>query len=390
MADLLPDLNTAGAVRVNRKLLIGGAGVLASLLIGGIVYGLADGPTPQQKKREQDYDTSLNRSPEQERLESLPAIYEPETSPAPSTPSVPEPEPTPPPLTPQPGHLPGPPPEDPMKVAARQSAISFFNNADPRQSAGILSLLPKLPGQDDPSAPTEAPHGDDPSPSVRDRAAVPVGAGGTVNPFVTLATAAGPNSRPAAPSTAAPSYTVFPGTIIKAKLDTAIDTTHPSTARARVIETVFDHKRGLVPVIPQGTMLVGEPSSNTRYGQERVFISWTQMTFPDGRMLDLAGMSASDGAGRGGIEAEVDNHYPELFATAILTSLLSVGATVAGGDPEDPLTLQNRAAEGVGTSVSNTGTTLLGRAAAIPPTLTQDPGTLVTIIVNRPITVETQ
>lgn len=369
--------------------MIGGIGILASLLVGGIVYGLADSPATQESKPEQEYNTSLNRSPEQDRLESLPAVYEPEAPsppPAPKDPA-PEPEPLPPALTPQPGYMPGPPPEDPMKAAARQSAISFFNNADPRQSAGLQNLLPSLPAQPDASLAADGTPGESSAPSPGVTSAVPAPAGGAVNPFVTLAAASGPNTMQSAPR--GTSQTVYPGTIIKARLDTAIDTTHPSTTRARVIETVFDHKRGLLPVIPQGTTLIGEPTSNTRYGQERVFIAWTQMTLPDGRIIDVSGMSAGDAAGRGGKEADVDNHYPELFATAVLSSLLSVGATAAGGEPEDPLTLQNRAAQGLGNSVSNTGTTLLGRAAAIPPTLTLEPGELVTIIVNRPITVQT-
>jgi type IV secretion system protein VirB10 len=274
-----------------------------------------------------------------------------------------------------------------MKVAARQSAISFFNNADPRQGAGLQNLLPTVSAQPDASPPADRALEGASTPSPGGRATALAPAVGGVNPFVTLAAAATSNSTRLA--TRGASHTVYPGTIIKARLDAAIDTTHPSSTRARVVETVFDHRRGLVPVIPQGTTLVGEPSSNTRYGQERVFIAWTQMTFPDGRIVDVSGMSAGDAAGRGGKEADVDNHYPELFATAVLSSLLSVGATVAGGEPEDPLTLQNRAAQGLGNSVSNTGTTLLGRAAAIPPTLTLQPGELVTIIVNRPITVET-
>lgn len=398
MSELMPDYNVAGSTRVNKRLVILGAGALTCILIGGVVYGLTDTGPDRSNPNTKNYNAELPPSREQERIESLPSTYEIAPPVKPEEPEEsPPPLPDPPPLVPQPAQL-SPSIPDPMAEAARQSAIAFFNKADPRQTQVALGSMAALPGaQPPPPSPTmpvsPSVPGGPPQATPNASAPLPPSTRSDIaNPFLSNASLADASSANAAAQRAAtnPTTTVFPGTVIKARLDTAIDTTHPSVARARVVETVFDHLQGRSVLIPQGTTLIGTPTSNTRYGQERIFIAWTQATFPDGESIELSGMSAADSAGRGGIPANVDNHYLELFATAALSSIVSVGSAVAGGNPSDPLTLQQRAAEGLATSVSDTGSTLIDRAATIPPTLTAEPGMMITIIVNRPITLEPQ
>ncbi|WP_193189004.1 TrbI/VirB10 family protein [Nisaea sediminum] len=366
MSDLLPNLGNTDAVQINKKMLVAAVGVLSVLIVGGLAYGLASDPLEEKQSDIQSYNTEIPASSELNRFRDRIVAYAPPKQ-ASDEPSPSEPEPTP--IAPvAPALLPPQPIQplpDPNKLAVRQSAISVFDKSSISGAAQPFPLNITDPPTDLASLPTIDP---DDSPA-------PPPSAQTISPFGRAAS---------------PRETLLPGTIIKARLDTAIDTTHPSIARARVIEAVFDHWNGKRTIIPQGAILIGAPASNTEYGQERVYIAWTSLTLPDGRVLDMSSTSAGDIAGRGGLPANVDNHYLELFASAALSSIISVSASLSSGDPNDPLTLQQRATQGLASSVNQTGSTLVGRAAAIKPTLTIEPGHLVTIIVNRPISLENQ
>jgi type IV secretion system protein VirB10 len=167
--------------------------------------------------------------------------------------------------------------------------------------------------------------------------------------------------------------TVAQGTLIPAVLETALDSTRPGLARAIVSRDVrgFDGTRVL---IPRGSRLIGEYQSQNAPGQKRALINWIRLIRPDGVTIAI-GSPAGDTLGRGGVRAQVNNHFFERFAGAILQSALDIGVNLAGRATSN------------GTVVvlpgSVQGATQIVQPAQITPTLRVRQGTSISIFVAR-------
>lgn len=134
-------------------------------------------------------------------------------------------------------------------------------------------------------------------------------------------------SRVGATRLANPSITVPKGAVIQAVLETALNSNRPGFARAIVSRDVrsFDGSRIL---IPRGSRLVGEYKADVAQGQNRAFVQWQTLTRPDGVQIEV-NSPAADPLGRAGVKGNVDSHFFERFAGAILQSALDIGVGVA-------------------------------------------------------------
>ena len=124
-----------------------------------------------------------------------------------------------------------------------------------------------------------------------------------------------------------PTTTVPKGAVIQAVLETALDSNRPGFARAIVSRDVrgFDGSRIL---IPRGSRLVGEYKADLAQGQNRAFIEWQTLTRPDGVQIAVDS-PAADPLGRAGVKGNVNSHFFERFAGAILQSTLDIGVGIA-------------------------------------------------------------
>ncbi|WP_373475665.1 TrbI/VirB10 family protein [Sphingorhabdus sp.] len=136
---------------------------------------------------------------------------------------------------------------------------------------------------------------------------------------------AGP--RAGATRLANPTTTVPKGAVIQAVLETALDSNRPGFARAIVSRDVrgFDGSRIL---IPRGSRLVGEYKADLVQGQNRAFVQWQTLTRPDGVQIAVDS-PAADPLGRAGVKGNVNSHFFERFAGAILQSTLDIGVGIA-------------------------------------------------------------
>jgi type IV secretion system protein VirB10 len=168
--------------------------------------------------------------------------------------------------------------------------------------------------------------------------------------------------------------TVPQGTLIQAVLETAFDSTRPGYARAIVSRDVrgFDGSRIL---IPRGSRLIGEYRSEVAPGQRRALINWFRLIRPDGVTIAI-GSPAADPLGRGGVRANVNTHFFERFAGAILQSALDIGVNLASQAGNGTVII------GVPGSFQNTTSQIL-QPAPIMPTLTVPQGRSVSIFVAR-------
>jgi type IV secretion system protein VirB10 len=201
--------------------------------------------------------------------------------------------------------------------------------------------------------------------------AAPAAAGGEAAAGNPASAVAGTRSR--AGVLANRTTTVAQGTLIPAVMETAFNSTRPGLARAIVSADVrgFDGRRVL---IPRGSRLVGEYRSDVQPGQRRALVNWTRLIRPDGATINISSPS-TDPLGRGGIRANVNSHFFERFAGALLRSVVDVGITVAAGAANAPVILLPG---GLGGSLAGGQ-----QQQQVTPTLTVRPGTSIRVFVAR-------
>lgn len=176
------------------------------------------------------------------------------------------------------------------------------------------------------------------------------------------------------------------GSVIPAVLVTAINSNLPGTVTAEVRQTVYDSFHPDVVLIPQGTRLVGEYSSNVGYGQSHVLVAWDELILPNGSTVDLKRMEGVNGQGQAGLRDLVHNHYLRTFGSAILMSALGVAAQLSQPQSSSVLQSQNAgqtAAGAAADSINQVAAQLLERNLNVAPTLIIRPGFTFNVMVNK-------
>lgn len=190
-------------------------------------------------------------------------------------------------------------------------------------------------------------------------------------------------SRPASP------FVIQAGTIIPAALITGIRSDLPGQITAQVTEAIFDSPTGRTKLVPQGARLIGIYDSQVAFGQSRVLLVWTRLIMPNGRSIVLERQQGADAGGYSGLKDEVDNHWPELFKAALLSTILGVGADLgSGADTGSNTDIIQALRLSAANSLNQTGQQLVRRNLNIQPTLTIRPGFPVRVIVNRDLLLE--
>ncbi|MCL8384782.1 TrbI/VirB10 family protein [Xanthobacter aminoxidans] len=176
------------------------------------------------------------------------------------------------------------------------------------------------------------------------------------------------------------------GAVIPAALITGIRSDLPGQITAQVTENVHDSPTGRILLIPQGTRIIGQYDNGVGFGQRRVLLVWNRLIFPNGRAIVLERLPGADAEGYAGLEDGVDYHWGELFKAAVLSTILSVGASAGTSGSDSDLASALR--EGASDSISQTGRQIVQRQLNISPTLTVRPGYPVRVIVTRDLVLE--
>ena len=180
-------------------------------------------------------------------------------------------------------------------------------------------------------------------------------------------------------------YEVKAGTIIPASLITGINSDLPGNVIAQVRENVFDTVSGNHLLIPQGSRLIGKYDSKVSYGQSRALVVWTRLIRPDGGSIRLENMPGTDLAGYAGYKDKVDNHFDRLIGGVVLSSVLSVGATMSGGDYDgtNDMSMDEVFAANAGDEINRAGNKITQKNLDIQPTIKIRPGFSVNVLVNK-------
>jgi type IV secretion system protein TrbI len=120
------------------------------------------------------------------------------------------------------------------------------------------------------------------------------------------------------------------GTLIEIVLETAINSELPGMLRARLVRPVEDAQSNVL--LPAGTMFLGEYNARVEAGSERVQLVWTRAVTPQGMSYLLGSIPGTDRSGASGSTADVDRHWGELVAGALVSTLLSGGQALAQGN----------------------------------------------------------
>lgn len=179
-------------------------------------------------------------------------------------------------------------------------------------------------------------------------------------------------------------YEVKATTIIPATLITGINSDLPGPIIAQVRERVYDTVTGDHLLIPQGARLLASYDSMVAWGQERVLMCWNRIIFPNGNSINIDCMPAADLQGQAGLTDEVDNHWGRLLGAVGLSTVLSLGAQAAAGDPSGyQPNLAQRAASNAAGQINAAGQAVVQRQINIQPTITVRPGFGVNVVVTK-------
>ncbi|KCZ63958.1 conjugal transfer protein TrbI [Hyphomonas sp. L-53-1-40] len=173
-------------------------------------------------------------------------------------------------------------------------------------------------------------------------------------------------------------YQVMAGTLIPASLVTGLNSDLPGTVVGQVTQPVYDTVSGRYLLIPQGARLIGRYQSEVSFGQQRALLVWDRIIFPDGGSVQISEPSA-DKQGFAGLADRTDHHWSRVFAAAGLATLLGIGSEL-GSDDDD---IERAIRRGFGDSVSEAGSRVVDRNLGIQPTLRIRPGWPVRVIVTR-------
>lgn len=171
-----------------------------------------------------------------------------------------------------------------------------------------------------------------------------------------------------------PFYTIPQGEFIHAILETAIDSDLPGMIRAVIARPVYSYQGDRL-LIPTGSRLIGQYSSQTLQGINRMMVVWQRIILPNGISVQIDS-PGSDALGEGGFGADqVNRHFFQRFGQASLLSL--IGAVVSNNNPTQQY--QTAIAQSFQSSASRT----LEHTIAIKPILRVNQGDKVIVFVAR-------
>lgn len=172
-----------------------------------------------------------------------------------------------------------------------------------------------------------------------------------------------------------PSRVAPQGTIIAGVLETAINSDLPGYARAIVSEDIrsLDNRNIL---IPRGSRLIGQYRSGLAIGESRAFVIWTRLLTPEGISIELAS-PATDTLGRAGLAGKVNRHFFQRFGSAILLSVIDVGASALVYDNNSAIVI------GSTSEAQALAAQALSQQMNIPPTVKVKQGSEIRIFLAR-------
>lgn len=175
-------------------------------------------------------------------------------------------------------------------------------------------------------------------------------------------------------------YKILQGKMIDAVLEPKVNSDLPGMICATVQRDVYG-EQGREKLIPWGSKICGQYSTELKKGQGRLFTVWNTLRRPDGVQvtIDSAGSDQLGTAGTGGY---VDSHFATVFGASAMLAIIG-----AGSSPPHRYGHYDGTAyyyrDSVKQAAAKTAEQLLEPYANIAPTVVVPAGTRVRIYVNK-------
>lgn len=176
-----------------------------------------------------------------------------------------------------------------------------------------------------------------------------------------------------------PANTVLQGTMIEATLENAVDSSLPGQLAAVVTRPVWSFDQSQI-LIPAGSRLFGEYSSEVALGQGRILVAWTRLVTPDGQSVRMEAFGG-DGQGRSGITGKVNSRFATRFGSAALISLMGAAPAIAAAQYADKTTSDT--ASSVAQDLGSATGSAVQDYINLPPIISVAPGAAITVMVDR-------
>ena len=152
---------------------------------------------------------------------------------------------------------------------------------------------------------------------------------------------------------------------------------------AHVTKSVYSSQDGQYLLIPQGSRLFGEYSSDISYGQNRIQVVWNTLIRPDGLEVNLGSMNGIDSYGVSGYAGWKSEHPFEYVKAFGLIAMYSILDTKAMNmiDTSNNAYAQNALSD-VYSETKKLNNKIVDRALDIQPTIRILSGTEVNLITN--------
>lgn len=124
------------------------------------------------------------------------------------------------------------------------------------------------------------------------------------------------------PSVAPSALVINQGAAIQAVLMTSIDTRKAGPIKAMVTRTMYDSRTQRVPLIPQGSQLMGSYISAVNPGDDKVEVNFKRLILPDGRSFDLPSFPTSGGDGTIGVDGRYHSNFIRAIGPSFVVAVL--------------------------------------------------------------------
>ncbi len=185
--------------------------------------------------------------------------------------------------------------------------------------------------------------------------------------------------------------TLYEGTIIRTVLTRSLNSDLPGTITARVSSDVYDSVSQRILLVPRGSEVTCSYDSNLMQGQKVILAACTRLRLPNGKSFALSGTPAGNEQGSAGIPAEIDNHFLEMFGTALVVGASSYllpqrdrNISIVTGSEGGSQTAGNI----MGSALSQVIQATIARNIQIPPTGMVEIGTPFTLTLTRDVEME--
>src|SRR5579885_678523 len=177
-------------------------------------------------------------------------------------------------------------------------------------------------------------------------------------------------------------YVIFEGTSIDTVLTNRLDGEFAGPLKVMVTNPVYSQDRQHL-LIPEGTFILGDVQKVAGFGQKRLAVTFHRMLMPDGYSVDLDQFHGLDQAGSTGLKDKGNNHYVEIFGASIALGVIAGAAEATTLNQGYNESGSEAYRQGIGTSLAQSGATVLDRFINIPPTITIREGHRIKVYITQ-------